>query len=75
MSVIIVPIGPRLGVIVAERAIRKPPLASWTLSTTAYMSWMPPKSFGAWSVAVNAPDASVLAVPRTTLILSALRPR
>ncbi len=32
---IIVPIGPLVGLIVAQRAIRKPPFAYWTPSTTA----------------------------------------
>ncbi len=35
VTVIIVPIGPFFGVIVAVRAIRKPPFATCTPSTTA----------------------------------------
>ena len=35
MTVIIVPIGPFFGLIVAVRATRKPPLATWTLFATA----------------------------------------
>jgi len=60
VTVSIVPIGPCFGVIVADRAIRKPPFATWTPSMTAYMSWMPPKSFGAVSAVTNLPAASVV---------------
>jgi hypothetical protein len=39
------------------------------------MSWIPPKSFGAVTAALNAPLEFVVAVASTTPILSTFRPR